>query len=263
MTNHDRPSARNGENQAALSKVPAVTLGFWAIKIVATTLGEVGGNAVTLTLGFGYLVGTLIFAAILVVLLAAQIRAARFHPLLYWAAITATTLAGTTLADFCDRSLGIGYLGGSLLLSTLVIATLLLWQRTLGTVAVETVTTPKVEAFYWAAIMFSQTLGTALGDWMADSTTLGYNGSALLIGVALAVVAALYFLTSVSRPLLFWAAFILTRPLGATLANSFDKPAASGGLGISDITISAFLAVVMVVCVLVIPQRAGRHFEKA
>jgi uncharacterized membrane-anchored protein len=252
----------NHDVRANLSKVTAVTLGFWAIKIVATTLGEVGGNAVTLTLGFGYLVGTVIFTAILVLLLAAQIRAARFHPLLYWATITATTLAGTTLADICDRTLGIGYLGGSLLLFSLVVATLVRWQRTLGTVAVETVATPKVEAFYRATIMFSQTLGTALGDWMADSTSLGYNGSTLLIAVTLNVVAALYFLTSVSRPLLFWAAFILTRPLGPTLANSLDKPAASGGLGISDITISAFLTILMVICVLVIPRRAGKHFEK-
>ena len=249
------------DTRAALSKVPAVTLGFWAIKIVATTLGEVGGNAVTLTLGAGYLLGTAIFAAALVMLLAAQIRADRFHPLLYWAVITATTLAGTTLADFCDRSLGIGYLGGSLLLFSLVVATLVLWKRTLGTIAVETVRSPTTEGFYWAAIMFSQTLGTALGDWMADSTGLGYNGSAAVIGVALAVVAGLYYRTNISRPLLFWAAFVLTRPLGATLANSLDKPAADGGLGISDITISGVLAVAMVACVLLIPQRAGHHFE--
>jgi uncharacterized membrane-anchored protein len=239
-------------------KVPEATAGFWAIKIVATTLGEVGGNAVALTLGLGYLAGTAIFGTVLAVLLAAQIRASRFHPILYWAVITATTLAGTTLADFCDRSLGIGYLGGSLILLASVVATLLLWKRTLGTVAVESVRTPQAEGFYWAT-MFSQTLGTALGDWMADSTGLGYNGSALLIVVALAVVTALYLRTHVSRPLLFWTAFILTRPLGATLANSLDKPAASGGLGIDDITISAVLALAMVMLVLVIPQRAGRH----
>jgi uncharacterized membrane-anchored protein len=240
-------------------KVPEATAGFWAIKIVATTLGEVGGNAVALTLGLGYLAGTAIFGTVLAVLLAAQIWASRFHPILYWAVITATTLAGTTLADFCDRSLGIGYLGGSLILLASVVATLLLWKRTLGTVAVESVRTPQAEGFYWATIMFSQTLGTALGDWMADSTGLGYNGSALLIVVALAVVTALYLRTHVSRPLLFWTAFILTRPLGATLANSLDKPAASGGLGIDDITISAVLALAMVMLVLVIPQRAGRH----
>ena len=248
-------------DKGQFSKVPAVTLGFWAIKIVATTLGEVGGNAVTLTLGLGYLAGTAIFGIALAVLLAAQIRADRFRPLLYWSVITATTLAGTTLADLCDRSLGIGYLGGSLLLLTSVIVTLAAWKWTLGTIAVETVRSPKTESFYWAAIMFSQTLGTALGDWMADSTGLGYNGSALAIGFALAAVAGLYFRTTVSRPLLFWAAFVLTRPLGATLANSLDKPAADGGLGISDITISGVLALLMVVCVLLIPQRAGHHFE--
>ena len=244
---------------AAEGKIPAVTLAFWAIKIVATTLGEVGGNAVTLTLGLGYLAGTAIFGAALLVLLAVQIRARRFHAFLYWAVITATTLAGTTLADFFDRSLGIGYLGGSLSLFSMVMATLGLWHWSLGSVSVETVASPKAEGFYWATIMVSQTLGTALGDWMADSTGLGYNGSALLIAAALAVAAALYFLTATSRTLLFWAAFILTRPLGATVANSLDKPAAAGGLGIGDITISAALAVLMVVCLLVLPQRGGRH----
>jgi uncharacterized membrane-anchored protein len=250
------------ERLAAPSKVPAVTLGYWAIKIVATTLGEVGGNAVTLTLGFGYLVGTAIFASVLIVLLVAQLRAERFHPMLYWSVITATTLAGTTLADFCDRSLGIGYLGGSILLLTLVVATLVLWKRTLGTIAVEAVRSPRAEGFYWAAIMFSQTLGTALGDWMADSTGLGYNGSATLIAIALAVVAGLHYRTNVSRPLVFWVAFVLTRPLGATLANSLDKPAASGGLGIGDITISTVLTAAMVACVLLIPQRAGHDRDR-
>lgn len=241
------------------SKVPEITLAFWAIKIVATTLGEVGGNAVTLTLGLGYLVGTLIFATFLVVAVAIQIRAKRFHPALYWAVITATTLAGTTLADLFDRSLGIGYLGGSLILFALVLASLGLWYRSEGTVAVETVATPRVEGFYWLTIMFSQTLGTALGDWMADATPLGYNGSALLIGTALAVTAVLYFRTKVSRTALFWAAFILTRPLGATVANSLDKPVADGGFAIGDLTITAVLAVLMVICVLFIPQRAGHH----
>jgi uncharacterized membrane-anchored protein len=249
----------NHHRRSAECKVSAVTPGFWAIKIVATTLGEVGGNAVTLTLGLGYLAGTAIFAAALIVLLAAQVRADRFHSALYWAVVTATTLAGTTLADFCDRSLGIGYAGGSVILLSSVVLTLLLWKRTLGTVAIETVRTPRAEGFYWATIMFSQTLGTALGDWMADSTGLGYNGSALLILATLIGTAALYWRTRVSRPLLFWTAFVLTRPLGATLANSLDKPPASGGLGISDITITAALAVLMVACVLAIPQRAGGH----
>ena len=241
------------------SKIPEITLAFWAIKIVATTLGEVGGNAVTTTLGLGYLVGTLIFAAFLGVAVAFQIRARRFHPALYWTVITATTLAGTTLADLFDRSLGIGYLGGSLVLFALVLASLGLWYRSEGTVAVETVATPRVEGFYWLTIMFSQTLGTALGDWMADATPLGYNGSALLIGGALAVTAILYFKTGVSRTALFWVAFILTRPLGATVANSLDKPVGNGGLGIGDLTITAVLATIMVICVLLIPQRAGHH----
>ena len=255
MTDH----AAHACDDIAESKVPAVTLGFWAIKIVATTLGEVGGNAVSLTLGLGYLAGTAIFAAVLAALLTAQIRADRFHPSLYWATITATTLAGTTLADFCDRSLGIGYLGGSALLFTLVVATLVAWKATLGTIAVETVRSHRTEAFYWATIMFSQTLGTALGDWMADSSGLGYDGSAALIIVALAVVALAYYRTQLSRPLLFWAAFILTRPLGATLANALDKPAGAGGLGFSDLAISGVLATVMVIAVMLIPQRAGRH----
>ncbi len=227
---------------------------------MATTLGEVGGNAVTLGLGLGYLVGTAIFAVVLIVAVATQIRAKRFHPFLYWAAIIATTLAGTTLADLVDRSLGVGYLGGSISLFTMVVATLGLWYWTLGSVSVETVTTPKVEAFYWATIMFSQTLGTALGDWMADDTGLGYNGGALVIAVALAIVAILYFFATTSRTALFWAAFILTRPLGATLANSLDKPFANGGLAISDFSIAAALAVIIAISIFVIPQRPGGHF---
>jgi uncharacterized membrane-anchored protein len=244
-----------------LSKVPEVTLGFWIIKILATTLGEVGGNAVTMQLGFGYFIGSMIFAALLIVLVVAQIKAQRFHSSLYWAVIVATTLTGTALADFFDRSLGIGYLGGSLSLFSLVVATICLWYWTLGSVAVQTVVSPKVETFYWTAIMFSQTLGTALGDWMADDTGLGYNDSALLIAFVLAVLAALYFFTGVSRTLLFWAAFILTRPLGATIANSFDKPVSQGGLAIGDLKASAVLAILIVISLFVIPQRAGRHVE--
>lgn len=245
----------------ALSKVPEVTIGFWVIKILATTLGEVGGNAVTMQLGFGYLIGSAIFAAVLIVLVAAQIMANRFRPFLFWAVIVATTLTGTTLADFFDRSLGIGYLGGSLSLFSLVMVTIGLWYWTLGSVSVQTVVSPKVEAFYWTAILFSQTLGTALGDWMADDAGLGYNGSALLIALVLAGVAGLYFFTGVSRTLLFWAAFILTRPLGATIANSFDKPVAQGGLAVGDLQASAVLAVLIVISILVIPQRAGKHIR--
>ncbi len=243
----------------AISKVPAVTLVFWIIKVFATTLGETGGDAVTMTLGWGYLAGTAIFAAILVIAVWAQIAAKRLHPFLYWTVIIATTTAGTTLADFFDRSLGIGYAGGSSILFVLLMATLAMWYWSLGSVSVDTVTTPKVEAFYWATIMFSQTLGTALGDWMADDTGLGYGGGAIVFGAALAVVAGLYFYTKVSRVLLFWAAFILTRPLGATVGDFLDKPVAHGGLALGRFEASAVLVVLIAACIWFIPQRAGRH----
>ena len=243
----------------AISKVPAVTLGFWVIKVIATTLGETGGDAVTMTLGLGYLVGTAIFAGLFVAAVWAQIRARRFHPVLYWAVIVATTTAGTTLADFFDRSLGIGYAGGSSILFALLLATLWVWHRALGSVSVDSVTTPRAEAFYWATIMFSQTLGTALGDWTADTGGLGYSGGALVFGAALAVVAGLYFYTSLSRTLLFWAAFILTRPLGATVGDFLDKPLANGGLNLGRFAASAVLLAVMAGLVLLLPQRAGRH----
>ncbi len=243
----------------AISKVPEVTLGFWIIKVIATTLGETGGDAVTMTLGLGYLAGTAIFAALFAVAVAAQIRARRFHPFLYWAVVVATTTTGTTLADFFDRSLGIGYVGGSSVLFALLLATLWLWHRALGSVSVDTVTTPRAETFYWATIMFSQTLGTALGDFLADTGGLGYGGGALVFGAALAVVAGLYFYTSLSRTLLFWAAFILTRPLGATVGDFLDKPLASGGLNLGRFAASAVLAAAIVGLVLLLPQRAGRH----
>lgn len=249
-----RSAAENGP-----SKVPEVTLGFWVIKIAATTLGETGGDAVTMSLGLGYLAGTAIFAAVLVAAVAAQIRARRFHPFLYWAVIVATTTAGTTLADFADRSLGIGYAGGSSLLFVLLMATLGLWYRSLGSVSVDTVTSPRAEAFYWATIMFSQTLGTALGDWVADTGGLGYGGGALVFGAALAVVAVAWFRTGVSRTLLFWAAFILTRPLGATVGDFLDKPLADGGLALDRFWASAVLAAFMVACILILPQRPGSH----
>ena len=243
----------------AISKVPAVTFGFWIIKIFATTLGETGGDAVTMTLGLGYLVGTAIFAVVLAGAVGAQIGARRFHPFIYWLAIVATTTIGTTMADFCDRSLGIGYAGGATLLFALLMATLGLWYWALGSVSVDTVTTRKVELFYWATIMFSQTLGTALGDWMADDTGLGYGGGALVFGAGLAVVAGLYFYTSVSRVALFWAAFILTRPLGATVGDFLDKPVAHGGLALGRFEASAVLVALIVACIWLIPQRAGRH----
>ena len=242
-----------------ISKVPAVTLGFWVIKILATTLGETGGDAVTMTLNLGYLIGTAIFATVFVVAVSAQIAATRFRPFLYWFVIVATTTAGTTLADFCDRSLGVGYVGGSSILFVCLIAVLAIWYRTLGSVAVESITTRKAEAFYWATIMFSQTLGTALGDFLADSGGLGYEGGALVFGAGLVLVAALYFFTSVSRVALFWAAFILTRPLGATVGDLLDKPVANGGLALGRFEASAVLAAVIIGCILLIPQRAGRH----
>ena len=241
------------------SKVPAVTLGFWIIKIAATTLGETGGDTVTMTMNLGYLAGTAIFLTVLIVLVAAQIAAERFHPFLYWATIVGSTTAGTTMADFADRSLGIGYTGGSIVLLVCVIAVLGLWYGSEGTVSVDTVNTPKVEAFYWAAITFSQTLGTALGDWAADTGGLGYKGGALLFGAALVIVALAYYWTSISRVLLFWAAFILTRPLGATVGDFLDKPVSHGGLALSRPIASGVLAVFIVICILLLPQRAGTH----
>jgi uncharacterized membrane-anchored protein len=245
--------------QRALSKVPEVTLIFWIIKIAATTLGETGGDTVTMTLNWGYLAGSLLFLVALIALVAAQIVARRFHPLLYWATIVASTTFGTTMADFADRSLGIGYTGGSTLLALLLAATLMLWRFSQGTVDVNTVATPKAEAFYWAAITFSQTLGTALGDWIADTGGLGYEGGALVFAAGLAVVVLLYYFTDISRVLLFWAAFILTRPLGATIGDFLDKPISNGGLALSRPLASAAIAAIIIVCVLVLPQRAGRH----
>ena len=245
-------------DEGALSKVPEVTIIFWIIKIAATTLGETGGDTVTMTMGLGYLTGTLIFATALVLLVWWQVAAKRFHPFLYWATIIASTTAGTTLADFADRSLGIGYAGGSAALLASVIASLALWYRTMGSVSVDTIHTPRAEIFYWVTITFSQTLGTALGDWMADSE-LGYGGGALVFGAALLVLVAAYFWTGISRVVLFWAAFILTRPLGATVGDFLDKPAAQGGLAFSRPLASAVLAVFILACLLLLPQRAGRH----
>ena len=241
-----------------MSKVPAVTLGFWIIKIAATTLGETGGDTVTMTLDWGYLAGTALFLGLLVALVGAQIRATQFRPFLYWATIVASTTFGTTMADFADRSLGIGYAGGSSLLLTCLIAVLALWYWSEGTISVNTVTAPKAEAFYWAAVTFSQTLGTALGDWIAD-TGLGYEGGALVFAAGLAVIVVLYAATNMSRVVLFWAAFILTRPLGATVGDFLDKPVSAGGLALSRPIASAVIAVFIIACLLLIPQRAGTH----
>jgi uncharacterized membrane-anchored protein len=243
----------------ALSKVPEVTLAFWIIKIAATTLGETGGDSVTMTLNWGYLVGTAIFVGLLIALVAAQILAKRFHPFLYWATIVASTTFGTTMADFADRSLGIGYTGGSTLLFCCLMVVLGLWYWSEGTISVDTVSTPKVEAFYWAAITFSQTLGTALGDWMADTGGLGYEGGSLVFAAGLAVITGLYFWSNLSRVLLFWAAFILTRPLGATVGDFLDKPKNLGGLALSRPLASAVIAVFIILCLFLLPQRPGRH----
>ena len=253
-----------------LSKVPAVTLGFWVTKILATTLGETGGDAVSMSwLGGttpsaaasslnGYLIGTAIFGIILVVLVWLQIRARRFSPWLYWATIIASTTAGTTLADFATRSMGLGYPGGSLLLFSLVAISLFTWHRDLGTVDVNRIDTERAETFYWITITFSQTLGTALGDWVADGS-LGYSGAAILFGGILAILAALYFLTNLSRVMLFWSAFILTRPLGATVGDLLDKPIAKGGLDFSRPLATAVLTGAIVLLILLVPQRAGSH----
>ena len=264
------------ERSHLLSKVPAITLGFWIVKILATTLGETGGDTVSMSwLGEttpeagqgglnGYLVGTAMFGLLLIVLIWLQIRAKGFNPWLYWATIIASTTCGTTLADFADRSLGIGYPGGSLLLLACVLLSLFAWHRTLGSVDVNRIVTPGAEAFYWLTITFSQTLGTALGDWAADSASeggwgLGYSGAALVFGGALAVLAILYFATKTNRVLLFWAAFVLTRPLGATVGDFLDKPVASGGLALSRPIASLVLAVAIVALIALVPQRPGSH----
>ena len=249
----------NVQKQSALSKVPEVTLGFWIIKIAATTLGETGGDSVTMTLDWGYLSGTALFLGLLVVLVIAQVIANKFHPFLYWATIVASTTFGTTMADFVDRSLGIGYTGGATLLVICLATVLGLWFWSEGTISVNTVNTPKVEAFYWTAITLSQTLGTALGDWIADTRGLGYQAGALVFAAGLAVIGGLYLWTNVSRVFLFWSAFILTRPLGATVGDFLDKPVSHGGLAFSRPLASLVIALFIIGCLFVLPQRAGRH----
>jgi uncharacterized membrane-anchored protein len=243
------------DSRLTTSKVPAVTLGFWLIKIAATTLGETGGDALSMSLGLGYLVSTAIFAVVFAAAVGAQIGARRFRPLLYWLTIVATTTVGTTLADFADRSLGIGYAGGSMLLLALLLTSLVTWYRVLGSIAVDSVATPRAEAFYWITIMFSQTLGTALGDWTADSAGLGYTGAMMIFGGLLLAVAAAYFWTRLSRTALFWLAFVLTRPLGAVLGDFLDKPIDHGGLALSRVGASGVLVALMLVFILLLPQR--------
>jgi uncharacterized membrane-anchored protein len=240
----------NTVQQETLSKVPEVTLIFWVTKILATTLGETGGDAVSMSMNLGYLVGTGIFAVIFIFAVIAQVSAKKFHPVLYWTTIVATTTVGTTLADFADRSLGIGYAGGSAILLALLMASLIIWHRTMGSIAVDTISSPKTEAFYWITIMFSQTLGTALGDWTADTAGLGYDGAAIVFGAMLAAIAVAYYRTKISHTVLFWAAFILTRPLGAVVGDFLDKPISEGGMALSHYSASATLGILIVLLIL-------------
>ncbi len=241
------------------SKVPDVTLAFWIVKIAATTLGETGGDAVSMTLKLGYALSTAVFFAFFLIAVTAQIRARRYHRFLYWTVIVATTTAGTTMADYADRSLEIGYVGGSLILLTLLIAVMSLWRTAVGSVSIERIATPTAEAFYWVTILLSNTLGTALGDFLADDSGLCFDGAALVFGSVLLVIAAVYFFTDASRTLLFWLAFVLTRPLGATVGDFLDKPVNHGGLALSRPLASAAIAAFIIVCVVVLPQRAGRY----
>jgi uncharacterized membrane-anchored protein len=245
--------------KAVLSKVPEITLIFWIMKIAATTLGETAGDAVSMSMNLGYLVGTAIFGTIFLATVVAQIRAKRFHPSLYWITIIATTTVGTTLADFADRSLGIGYAGGTSVLIVLLLGSLLVWHLTLGSISIDTIISPKAELFYWVTIMFSQTLGTALGDWTADSAGLGYVGSAVVFTSLLAVICAFYYWTSISRTVLFWTAFVLTRPLGAVVGDFLDKPLDAGGLALSRYAASAVLFVFIMVCIVIFSQRAAER----
>ena len=242
-----------------LSKVPEVTLAFWIIKILATTLGETGGDAVSMSMNLGYLIGTAIFGTVFIAAVVFQIRSPRFHPAIYWVTIIASTTVGTTLADFATRSLGIGYTGGSAILLALVLSSLYLWKRVTGSISVSDVTSPRAEVFYWLTITFSQTLGTALGDWTADTADLGYLGAAGIFGSILMFVVAAYFFTHVSRTILFWIAFILTRPLGAVVGDFLDKPVAQGGLEFSRFTASAVLVIAIAILIAILPHRAAKH----
>ena len=248
----------NNNQQETLNKVPEVTLIFWIIKILATTLGETGGDAVSMSMNLGYLIGTGIFASIFIVAVIAQVSAKKFLPILYWTTIIATTTVGTTLADFADRSLGIGYAGGTTILFTLLMASLFLWHRMLGSVAVDTVGSPKAEIFYWVTIMFSQTLGTALGDWTADTAGLGYIGGAIVFSAMLAVISVAYYRTNISHTILFWAAFILTRPLGAVVGDFLDKPISKGGLELSRYSESAVLLVLILTCIFIFSNKPAK-----
>ncbi len=256
---YEGDDAKSSHFSATASKVPQVALAFWIIKIAATTLGETGGDALSMSLKLGYALSTIIFMACFLVAVTAQIKAKKFHRFLYWSVIVATTTVGTTLADFTDRSLGVGYMGGSLILLAAVMIVLALWRGSVGSISFSEITSPKVELFYWITILFSNTLGTALGDWLADTEGVGYERGALVFAGALTVVALAYFFTKTSHTFLFWAAFILTRPLGATLGDILTKPLASGGLNLSRITSSLVIAVFMVLCILFTSQKSGQH----
>jgi uncharacterized membrane-anchored protein len=247
------------DQQEIFSKVPAVTFVFWVIKILATTLGETGGDTLSMSMNLGYLLSTGIFSVIFVAAVIIQVRAKKFHPVIYWATIVATTTVGTTLADFADRSLGIGYAGGTTILLVMLMASLWIWKRNLGSVAVDTVNSPKSETYYWVTIMCSQTLGTALGDWTADTAGIGYGGGIFVFGGLLAVIAAIYYFTKISRTLLFWSAFILTRPLGAVVGDFLDKPRGEGGLAMSRYSASAALVVLMVIFVFAFPHKPAKR----
>jgi uncharacterized membrane-anchored protein len=254
-----RQNKTNPKKEESLVKVPEVTLVFWMIKILATTVGETAGDAVSMSMNLGYLVGSGIFALIFIVAAGVQIFVKKFHPAIYWTTIIATTTVGTTMADFADRSLGIGYAGGTAILLTLVLTSLFVWYRTLGSVALDSVSSPKAQVFYWVTIMFSQTLGTALGDWTADTAGLGYKGGALLFGAILALIALAHYRTRISNTILFWAAFIVTRPLGAVVGDFLDKPPSAGGLALSRYSASAVLLALVAAFIYFIPQRAAQR----
>lgn len=249
----------NAQSDNSFSKVPEVTLVFWIIKILATTLGETGGDAVSMSMQLGYLISTAIFGVLFLMAVVVQIAAKRFHPIIYWITIIATTTVGTTLADYADRSLGIGYAGGATILFLLLMLSLFVWYRTMGSVAVDSVNSPRSEAFYWVTIMFSQTLGTALGDWTADTAGLGYTGGAVVFGSILAVIAGVYYFTEISRTVLFWAAFIITRPLGAVIGDFLDKPVSNGGLAMSRYSASAALLVAILLCIFIFSHKPAKR----
>jgi uncharacterized membrane-anchored protein len=251
--------ADNEVSRLATSKVPQIALMFWVIKIAATTLGETGGDALSMSMNLGYLLSTAIFMVCFLVALTFQIKAKTYHTFLYWTVIVTTTTVGTTMADFADRSLGMGYVGGSLILFSMLLIVLGLWRYSVGSISFSDITARKVEIFYWVTILFSNTLGTALGDFLADTSGVGYERGALVFSGALVIIAVLYFSTDISRTFLFWTAFILTRPLGATLGDLLTKPHNHGGLDLSRITSSLVIAAFMVACIFMVGNRAGKH----